>query len=154
MGRVLRHNVVVHTGVNEFETLLAGQPVPKKFADLVTNEDAYIDVKETVTVTTSTARAAATAETVAAPDGPDYSKMRKPELEAIATERGIPLGTVREMQAALAEADKAAATADSEDVDLSKLDDAGLRALAAERSIDITDATSEEEIRALIENAE
>jgi hypothetical protein len=154
MAGVLKHGVVVHTALGEFKTLPAGSVVPKEYADQVTNPKAYVDAETEVAAVK--AAAPAPAQTNAGENAPaDYSKLKKGELEALAGNRGLDItGTVKILQARLAEADAADAAAAAGDVDISTLDEDGLRAFAAEHGVDLSDATSEEEIRALIENAE
>jgi hypothetical protein len=155
MTRVLKYGVVVHTGRGQHQLLPAGSVVPKQYADQVTNPKAYREAEQEVAAKATQPAAPAAQATSTEESATDYSKLKKPELEPLILARGLALGTVAEMKAALAEADKAdAAKAESDETDLSTLDEEGLRALAAEKSIDISDATSEEEIRALIENAE
>lgn len=169
MAAVLKYDVVVLDGLTP-KTLPRGSVVPKKYADQVTNPRAYIESDEPVRapkaeVQPVTAGAAASGAGAAASEEPvkvDYSKLKSAELKVLVGARGLAEGNVKQMQAALVKDDEekvaaaAAATSESDsggNVDLSTLDEAGLREYASENGIDISEATSEEEIRAIVENA-
>lgn len=164
MSKVLAHDVHLELANHESVVLKAGSSVPKEYADRVTNPRAFVEVEaEPVTVTAPTpapTSAAAAAETTPAAEKPDYLKMRKPEITALATSRGVDAsGSIKVIADRLAAKDeeeaaaKAAAEASTE-VDLTTLDEPALRAYAAEHKVDLADASSTEEIIALIENAQ
>lgn len=153
----------VHVRVNRDQRLVfrAGSVLPKEYEHLVTNPAAFVDGASSVNepapapvrvnLDAGSTGAAETEKPV------DYTKgFKKGDLEKLATERGLDAkGTIPVLAARLAEhdAEQAKAKEAAGAVDLSALDEGALRALAGERKVDISDATSAEEIIALLENA-
>lgn len=168
MARVLARDVHITLPGKPHEPIVlrAGQGVPKEYAEFVTNPRAFIEVESEPS--TPSAPASAPASTQKQEEKTDvtpvnYSKLKKPELEALAIARGIDAnGTVKVLAERLVAADAAAAEAaasssDSgadDDVDFDSMDEAALRAYAGEHKVNIEDATSVEEIIALLENAQ
>lgn len=173
MARVLARDVHITLPGKPHDPIVlrAGQAVPKEYAEFVTNPRAFIEVESEPSTPSAPASATTTenkqevkAEEVKAEEVTvvNYSKLKKPELEALATERGLDAtGTAKVLVERLVAADAAAAEAKAssddnagDEVDFDSMDEAALRAYAAEHGVDIADATSQEEIIALLENAQ
>lgn len=154
MGKVLAHDVHVTRAPHDIVVLKAGQPVPNEFAGFVTNPSAFVEVESVSSAKPGPAPATSTSAAPAA-EKPNYSKMSKPEIVALAAGRGVDAsGTIKEIAARLVAQDEAAASsADADDVDFDSMDEAALRAYAAEHGVNIEDASTPEEIIALLENA-
>jgi pyruvate/2-oxoglutarate dehydrogenase complex dihydrolipoamide acyltransferase (E2) component len=136
-------------------TLAPGDKLPKGHEAFVKNEKLFAE--------------APTAPTTTTPSTKSLADLSKPELVALAKERGIAhSGTAPAIRERLAAADvqaaeeakaataaaAAAASADAGDRDLSEMDREALEALAGELGIvEFDENTSDAELVALIENA-
>lgn len=160
MPKVLLLDVHVPVRPGQVHTLRAGDVVPEEFEDRITNPSAFRSIEtetpEPIEVTTPTGAPVVIT---------DYRDLDRPALVALAVERGVGgQGKSPEIIERLVAADAAnAAPAAPEaepvaeevgDPDLDTLDEAALRALANTRGVDVSDATSTEEIIALLENAQ
>lgn len=128
-------------------TLLPGDEIPAWALGRITNsaviDDGFTVAEEPVAVVAPEPDVPAVAE-------PDYSRMRKAELQALLEERGLDAsGTVDQLRKRLAAADTEELVQD-EEVDLWELSEAELRALADARGIDVGDASTTGELAALI----
>lgn len=142
---------VVSQVVNLFDdnyklhTLLPGDEIPEWAADKITNPAVIATEPPKVeSVVVDEPEDAGDLEAV------DYSKLKKPELEKLCEERGLDkAGNRPDLIARLQEADTAA-----EVVDVWAMTENELRALAAERGVDVGEASTAAELAAVLEASE
>lgn len=133
-------------------TLHPGDTIPEWAVSKITNLAVIAtDTAATVQIEQPIVPPAGT-DTVVEVEPIDYDKLDKKSLVALCTERGLAIdGNKPDLIARLQEADKAPAA--EEEVDLFALDETELKALAAERNIDLGSASTAVEMATVIEQA-
>lgn len=133
-------------------TLHPGDTIPDWALDKVTNPAVIArDTAPAVTVTQPIVPATGT-ETHVEVEAIDYDKLSKKDLIALCTERELATsGNIPDLIERLKEADKAPAA--EEEVDLFALDEDELKALAAERNVDLGGAITAVEMATVIDQA-
>lgn len=133
-------------------TLYPGDTIPEWALGKVTNPAVIApDTAPAVTIKQPIVPAAGT-ETHVEVEAIDYGKLDKKALIDLCTERELPTdGNKSDLIQRLKDADKAPAT--EEELDLFALDEDELKALAAERNVDLGGATTAVEMATVLEQA-
>lgn len=137
-------------------TLLPGDVVPDWARERITNPEAIAPDDDSGAAVAEAVSAATTPEpetvTPATEQEDSYSELDKKGLQELLEERGLPTsGNKPELVERLREAD-AASDDEHEEVDLWSLNVEELKAYAAERGIDVGEASTSDELAAVIES--
>lgn len=143
MAKIATAHTQYYDDNHTLHTLVPGQALPKGHDKFVKNPKLFAEAEPADTGDAGTR---------------SLAELKKPELVALAKDRGLPVGgTADEIRERLAAADVEAASPDGApegEEDLDDLDREALVALAGEHGVtDFTEETSDAELVALIENA-
>lgn len=137
-------------------TLLPGDEVPDWAIGRVTNPSVIAaddDFTEAVSAAVEAAPAPAPAGPPMVDEGNQYDALNKKDLQELLTNRELPTaGNKPELIERLREADKAAAADD--EVDLWSMSIEELKAFAEQHEINVADASTSEELAAVIQSAQ